>query len=85
MGGFGEALKQLSIGFASQKGKAWIYTAGNITDWERMDGFLANQEILLLQWMMQLRVLYNILDQKKKLLLLRLLLIFQYNVIATGD
>ena len=44
MGGFGGALKQLSIGFASQKGKTWIHTAGNITDWERMDDFLANQE-----------------------------------------
>lgn len=28
MGGFGGALKQLSIGFASRQGKAWIHTAG---------------------------------------------------------
>ena len=44
MGGFGGALKQLSIGFASQRGKTWIHTAGNITDWERMDDCIANQE-----------------------------------------
>ena len=28
MGGFGGALKQLSIGFGSTKGKTWIHTAG---------------------------------------------------------
>jgi uncharacterized Fe-S center protein len=33
MGGYGAALKQLSIGFASQKGKTWIHTAGKLTDW----------------------------------------------------
>lgn len=33
MGGFGGALKQLSIGFASQKGKTYIHTAGHYTDW----------------------------------------------------
>ena len=44
MGGFGGALKQLSIGFASQAGKTWIHTAGNITDWTKMDDFEANQE-----------------------------------------
>lgn len=33
MGGFGGALKQLSIGFASQAGKAWIHSAGKTTDW----------------------------------------------------
>ena len=35
MGGFGGALKQLSIGFASQRGKAYIHTAGNTTDWTK--------------------------------------------------
>ena len=44
MGGFGGALKQLSIGFASQRGKTWIHTAGNITDWEKMDNYTANEE-----------------------------------------
>ena len=44
MGGYGGALKQLSIGFASQSGKTWIHTAGNITKWELMDYYLANQE-----------------------------------------
>ena len=33
MGGFGGALKQLSIGFASQAGKAWIHTAGKSKNW----------------------------------------------------
>jgi len=33
MGGFGGALKQLSIGFASQKGKSWIHTGGKVSDW----------------------------------------------------
>ena len=37
MGGFGGALKQLSIGFASQRGKTWIHTAGNTTNWTLMD------------------------------------------------
>ena len=32
MGGFGGALKQLSIGCASSRGKAWIHSAGNTTD-----------------------------------------------------
>jgi hypothetical protein len=44
MGGFGGALKQLSIGFASQKGKTWIHTAGNTTEWRKMDEHLASQE-----------------------------------------
>ena len=33
MGGFGGALKQLSIGFASRKGKTWIHTAGESLDY----------------------------------------------------
>ena len=44
MGGFGGALKQLSIGFASQRGKTWIHTAGVTTQWEIMDDYEANQE-----------------------------------------
>jgi uncharacterized Fe-S center protein len=36
MGGFGGALKQLSIGFASQSGKTWIHTGANTTDWTLM-------------------------------------------------
>lgn len=39
MGGFGGALKQLSIGFASQRGKTYIHSAGQITDWERMQEY----------------------------------------------
>lgn len=44
MGGYGGALKQLSVGFASQKGKAWIHTAGITADWKKMNDFLANSE-----------------------------------------
>ena len=44
MGGFGGALKQLSIGFASQKGKTWIYIAGKYTDWQYAMSRAANQE-----------------------------------------
>ncbi len=46
MGGFGGALKQLSIGCASTAGKAWIHSAGKTTDrfkcWDSddHDGFL---------------------------------------------
>ena len=44
MGGFGGALKQLSIGFASQRGKTYIHTAGNTTDWTKMNERRASQE-----------------------------------------
>ena len=37
MGGYGGALKQLSIGFASQAGKAWIHSAGATKNWN--EGF----------------------------------------------
>jgi len=36
MGGFGGALKQLSIGFGSTKGKTWIHTAGKTTDYREL-------------------------------------------------
>ena len=44
MGGFGGALKQLSIGFASQKGKTWIHTAGQYTEWRHAMKDAASQE-----------------------------------------
>ena len=44
MGGFGGALKQLSIGFASQRGKAYIHSAGNTTDWTKAFGCNTSQE-----------------------------------------
>ena len=44
MGGFGGALKQLSIGFASQKGKTYIHTAGQYTDWRYAMSRAAAQE-----------------------------------------
>ena len=47
MGGFGGALKNMSIGIASQRGKVWIHTAGYTADpvklWSHVDdqdGFL---------------------------------------------
>ncbi len=47
MGGFGGALKNMSIGVASSKGKAWIHSVGKTTDPDEMwhhtdnqDGFL---------------------------------------------
>ena len=40
MGGFGGALKNMSIGIASRRGKAWIHSAGKIEDanilWENL-------------------------------------------------
>ena len=42
MGGYGGALKQLSIGFASQRGKTYIHTVGETDDWTKMDDYLAN-------------------------------------------
>lgn len=49
MGGFGGALKQLSIGFASSRGKAYIHSAGRTTDqhdlWDKLppqNDFLAS-------------------------------------------
>ena len=44
MGGFVGALKQLSIGFASQKGKTVIHTAGQYTDWSHAMRDATNQE-----------------------------------------
>lgn len=43
MGGFGGALKQLSIGFASSKGKAYIHTIGN-EEGKESDFFNVKQE-----------------------------------------
>lgn len=47
MGGFGGALKNMSIGIASRRGKAWIHSAGKVEDanilWENLpsqDDFL---------------------------------------------
>lgn len=42
MGGYGGALKQLSIGCASSEGKAWIHSAGKLKDqsvlWDNLPG-----------------------------------------------
>ena len=44
MGGFGGALKQLSIGFASSSGKAYIHTAGKTTDMNNLWNNIPSQE-----------------------------------------
>ena len=44
MGGFGGALKQLSIGFASTQGKTWIHTAGASTDYRDFQNKTASQQ-----------------------------------------
>lgn len=49
MGGFGGALKQLSIGFGSSRGKAYIHSAGHTTEQEKCwdDGVIAEQDAFL--------------------------------------
>ena len=47
MGGFGGALKQLSIGFASSRGKAYIHSAGRTTDQYNLWNDLPEQDIFL--------------------------------------
>ena len=44
MGGFGGALKNMSIGFASRNGKAWIHTVGRTKDTETMWNFVEDQD-----------------------------------------
>lgn len=44
MGGFGGALKQLSIGCASSSGKAWIHSAGKTLDQEKLWDNIALQD-----------------------------------------
>ena len=44
MGGFGGALKQLSIGFASQRGKTWIHSAGRELNWTKGFGKTPQEE-----------------------------------------
>ena len=39
MGGFGGALKQLSIGFASRAGKTHIHTAGTTQNYKIIEPF----------------------------------------------
>ena len=47
MGGYGGALKQLSIGCASSIGKAWIHSAGTTTDVNTFWGNLPEQDKFL--------------------------------------
>ena len=44
--GYGGALKQLSLGFASKKGKELIHTAGNNKNWKGMGDHLESSEDL---------------------------------------
>ncbi len=47
MGGFGGALKNISIGIASSNGKAWIHSAGRMTDQQRVWNELPAQDDFL--------------------------------------
>jgi len=47
MGGFGGALKQLSIGCASSRGKSWIHSAGKTLDQNVLWDNLPKQELFL--------------------------------------
>lgn len=47
MGGYGGALKQLSIGFASSRGKSFIHSAGVIKNQEKLRDNLASQDKFL--------------------------------------
>lgn len=47
MGGFGGALKNISIGIASSQGKAWIHSAGKTTDIAKVWGDLPPQDNFL--------------------------------------
>ena len=47
MGGFGGAIKNMSIGIASSKGKAWIHSAGKTKDQNKCGGDLPAQDDFL--------------------------------------
>ena len=47
MGGFGGALKNMSIGIASSEGKAWIHTAGVTKDLKKLWSNVAEQDHFL--------------------------------------
>lgn len=47
MGGYGGALKQLSIGCASSEGKAWIHSAGKTKDQDKLWSCVAEQNEFL--------------------------------------
>lgn len=47
MGGYGGALKQLSIGCASSRGKAWIHSAGKTKDQTKLWDMVAKQDEFL--------------------------------------
>ena len=47
MGGYGGALKQLSIGCASSSGKAWIHSAGKVKEQEILWDNIAEQNLFL--------------------------------------
>ncbi len=44
MGGFGGALKNMSIGVASRNGKAWIHSVGKTADPDKMWDFIGDQD-----------------------------------------
>ena len=65
MGGFGGALKQLSIGFASQKGKTWIHTGGKYTDWHYAMNKAASQNVFTASMADSASLLLTILKRVK--------------------
>ena len=56
MGGYGGALKQLSIGCASSEGKSWIHSAGGSKDQYTIWDNLPEQNNSWNQWQMPLQV-----------------------------
>lgn len=47
MGGFGGALKNISIGIASAEGKAWIHSGGKTRDLKKLWGNTASQDVFV--------------------------------------
>lgn len=47
MGGFGGALKNMSIGVASSNGKAWIHSVGRTKDTKEMWNLIEDQDVFL--------------------------------------
>ena len=82
MGGFGGALKQLSIGFASQKGKTYIHTGGYTTDFKIMREHRAQQEDFTEAMADAASSIVNYFKKKEKLFILMLCQIYQQDVIV---
>lgn len=64
MGGYGGALKQLSIGCASSKGKSWIHSAGKTTDQTILWDNLPEQDKFLEAMADSSQSVYNYFNEK---------------------